>query len=308
MQMSNERQVPRAGEVFLDHVAWYVAEMKAAAILFERLGFVLTPYTEHRNVNAEGSSVLSGTANRCAMLERGYLELLTAVPGSDTVLARQLRAGLWRYGGVHVIAFTGASAEMERARLAEAGFDPQPVVHLRRPVVLPGGDERTTEFSVVRTPPERMPEGRIQFLEQRTPDLVWRPELIARDNAIDALTGVLVVVSDVAAAADRYAAFTGRAYRSTQQGGAVIKLDRGCIALSGPEIGLRHRVAVGSPPFMRSVALRSRDLDATRSLLVRKGIRLIADEATFLAIHPDEAAGAELFIHVEGADDHWFAC
>jgi hypothetical protein len=306
--MSYERQVPRAGEVFLDHVAWYVAEMEAAAVLFERLGFILTPYTEHRNVNAEGRSVLSGTANRCAMLERGYLELLTAVPGSDTVLAQQLRSGLSRYGGVHLVAFTGASAEVERTRLAEAGFDPQPVVHLRRPVVLPGGEERTTEFSVVRTPPERMPEGRIQFLEQRTPDLVWRPEWITRDNAIDALTGVHIVVSDVAATADRYAAFTGRTYRSTRQGGAIIQLDRGCIALSGPEMGIQQRMAVGSPPCMRSVALRSRDLDATRAFLVRNGVRLMADEATFLAIHPDEAAGAELFVHAEGAGDPGFAC
>jgi hypothetical protein len=302
--MTTEAQVPGPGKVFLDHVGWYVPDMGLAADQFERLGFVLTPYTEHRNVTADGSSAPSGTANRCAMLERGYLEILTAVPGVESALAHQLRAGLERYQGVHVIAFTGADAAAERARLTEAGFDPQPVVNLRRPVAREEGGTGITAFSVIRIPPERMPEGRVQFLAQETPELVWQLRFIARDNAVEALTGILLVVADVAEAANRYAHFTGRHSRTIRDGGAVIILDRGRIAFAGA--GLPWAFPGGAPtplPVVSAVALRSRDLNATRSYLARERVRLTADANDHLIVHPDVAAGTALVIHTDGADE-----
>jgi hypothetical protein len=197
-------QVPRPGEVFLDHVAWFVRDLAAAGHTFERLGFVLTPATEHRNATPEGGSVPAGTANRCAMLDRGYLEMLAAVPGSETVLATQLRDALQRHEGVHLMAFTRGDAQAERERLAAAAFDPQPVVNLRRAVAIEGGGEGVSAFSVVRTPARHMPEGRIQFLVHHTPELAWQPSLIARDNAVEALTGILLAVDDVAGVAARF--------------------------------------------------------------------------------------------------------
>lgn len=302
--MITDAQVPRPREVFLDHVGWFVADMAVAARTFERLGFVLTPYTEHRNTAADGSSLPAGTANQCAMPERGYLEIVTAVPGSETALADQLRAGLARYAGVHVVTFSGYNADAERARLAQARFNPQPVVHLRRPVALEDGGEGITAFSVVRTPPEEMPEGRIQFLTQETPDLVWRPALIARDNAVEALTGIQMVVADVDEAAARFARFTGRNATPIPGRSAVIPLDRGWIAISGPTSARRHHFAASiTPPFVAAVALRSLDLASTHAYLMRQGIRLLADTPDHLVVHPDDAAGTALVIHAEGADD-----
>ena len=54
---------------------------------------------------------------------------------------------------------------------------------------------------------------------------------------------------------------------------------------------------------MAAVALRSRDLATTRAYLARQGIRLIADAADYLIVDPNDAAGTELVIHAEGADD-----
>ena len=150
-----------------------------------------------------------------------------------------------------------------------------------------------------------MPEGRIQFLEQRTPDYVWQPQWIARENAIEALTGVLVVVADVAAAAERYARFTGRAQRKLGPGVAVVELDRGRIALADGNRLPGHRVA-RTLPFMSSVALRSADLAATRAFLKERGVRLTADERDHLVVAPEEAMGAELVIHASGGEWHLF--
>lgn len=302
--MNPSSQIPAPGQVFLDHVGWFVADLSAAGNAFERLGFRLTPYTEHRNATEEAGSVPSGTANRCAMLEHGYLELLAAVRATSTVLACQLRAALARYEGVHLIAFAAGDIDVERARLAEAGFEPQPVVDLRRPIECEDGSEKMAAFSVVRVPPDRMPEGRIQFVAHRTPALVWQPGSTAHENAIDALTGILVVVADSAGTAARYAGFTGGKPRAVRDGVAAIVLERGRIAfIDANSRRARGGSANPSPPFMGAIALRSRDLAATRAYLARQRIRLVADADDHLIVDPQDAAGAELIIHADGADD-----
>ena len=65
-----DRQTPTGDEVFFDHVAWMTADMDRASAAFERLGFVLTPYSEHGNRDPEtGERQVQGSANRLAMLE-----------------------------------------------------------------------------------------------------------------------------------------------------------------------------------------------------------------------------------------------
>ena len=91
-----EKQVPGPGEIFLDHLGWFVPDIDHASLLFDKLGFLLTPYTVHMNEQPDGSRVPSGTANRCAMIQRGYLEILTRVPDVDSAITRQLDAGLAR--------------------------------------------------------------------------------------------------------------------------------------------------------------------------------------------------------------------
>ena len=146
-----DRQVPDAGEVFLDHCAWMVADMDAASAAFERLGFALTPYSEHGNRDPEtGERRVQGSANRLAMLATGYIELLCEVPGTDTPVGRNIRDSLARYPGVHLLAFTVADAEAELPRLAEAGFEMQPTVHLRRDVEAADGSQAEVQFTVLR--------------------------------------------------------------------------------------------------------------------------------------------------------------
>lgn len=284
-----ERQTPAGDEIFLDHVGWFVADIAAAARDFERLGFVLTPYTRHVNAAADGRAQPSGTANRCAMLERGYLELLTDVAGIATPLARDLRAARARYGGVHLLAFSCADADAQHARIAASGLALQPLVHLRRAVETAEGGSAVTAFSVIRTAPAAMAEGRIQMLVQETPALVWQDRFIARANAIDALTGVLLCVADPAEAASRFARFLGKPAR--REGGMIrIALDRGAIAFAAPEQAraVIPRLVVPALPFIAAVALRSRDLDATGRTL---GAAADARGST-LWVPPDRAAGA----------------
>ena len=227
-------QTPAGNQIFLDHVGWFVPDMDAAGRQFEDLGFVLTPFVAQHNADPGGGPpVPAGTGNRCAMLRRGYLEILTASDGAETPLARQLNAAVARYTGLHLIAFTIDDADAAHTRLEAGGFAPLPPVHLRRPLELPDGGKAEVAFTVLRVPPGVMEEGRVQMLRQETPDLVWQEHLLARDNGIAALGGVLLCVDDPVAVSHRFSGFTGRGAPGGEDK-RVIGLDRGRRGLGPP--------------------------------------------------------------------------
>ncbi|MFW5680860.1 MAG: VOC family protein [Pseudomonadota bacterium] len=268
------RQVPGAGEVFLDHVAWFAAEMQAAEAALAAMGFTLTPFTRQMNASPEGP-VPAGMANRCAMLGAGYLEFLTAV--GDTPLARQFHRQLARYRGLHLIAFTVADAEAERARLRVAGFDAQPPVHLRRLVELAEGGTGEAAFTVVRVPPNTMPEGRIQVLTHHTPDLVWQRRWTTQANAVESLEAVLLAVADPAEAGERFARFVDRPAVSLADGRRLIALERGVLVFAEPVWVEAHVAPVPvAAPVIAAVALGSADLATTSVALAAAGAMQVA--------------------------------
>src|SRR5207244_13597826 len=107
-----ELQKPPPGELFLDHVSHFVHDLDAAAGLLEQLGFVVTAVSIQE---VAGSRV---GANRCVMLEQGYIEILTPTLQPDP--------------GLRVACSGTPDAEGEHRRLADQRFEPQPVVDLQR--------------------------------------------------------------------------------------------------------------------------------------------------------------------------------
>jgi hypothetical protein len=260
------QQIPAAGEVVLDHVGLFVPNLEVAAASLGRLGFRLTPFSAQWQAADFGQTAVSaGTANRLALLPRGYLEVLA--PVADTPLAAQMRSALERYVGLHLIAFGSADAEADRARLAAAGFAPLPVVNLQRRLdaEMGGGEVR---FSVVRVPPEGMPEGRIQYCGHLTPAQVWQPAWIEQANRAEALTDVLLCVDHPGEAAARFGRFVGRAPVSDRFG-RVLRLDRGRLAFldRATLARLMPRLEVPTTPFIAAVGLATTDLGATAEVL-----------------------------------------
>src|SRR5262245_57260610 len=115
------RQLPRGDKIFLDHVGHFVRDRYAAGRALVRAGFAPTPMSVQSD--AEGHS--TGTGNICAMLTRGYIELLFKT--SETPLAAELDAALARYVGVHLVAFAVADAGKAHRRLGDAGFPMRPL-------------------------------------------------------------------------------------------------------------------------------------------------------------------------------------
>jgi hypothetical protein len=193
-----ENQRPAPGELYLDHVAHFVPDLGAAARVAELLGFKVTPESAHR---AQGAP--AGTSNRCIMLEEGYIEILA--PTLETPHARRVRERMARYDGVHLACFGSPQAEAEHRRLAEHGFEPEPLVSLER--TLEGGAK--VRFKVVYVPPAKMPEGRVQYVEQLTPEAIWTPANLAHANGVTGLKAIYVVAENPAETAARWSRFSG---------------------------------------------------------------------------------------------------
>lgn len=287
----------------LDHVGLFVPDMAAASATMEALGFRLTPFTNQASPGPDGAPVPTGTANRCAMLESGYVEVLT--PTGDTPLAAQMRSGLGRYTGLHLIAFGSDDAAEARRHLADSGFAPLPVVDLRRHTE--GGEAR---FSVVRVAPGTMAEGRVQLVQHHTPDLVWRPADTAHPNGATGLTGILVVVADPEAVAERYTRFTSiECRRETVRG-----VRRTVFAMGAQRVDIVDRrglermlpaLVVPGLPFIAAMAISCRDPIALLGRFAEHGIEATSPAPGRVLVPPHPALGAAILFHAAERTDPW---
>jgi hypothetical protein len=299
-----DRQLPERDEIFIDHVGYFVADLDLAGAQLERLGFRVSLANVQTNADAEGSLKPSGTSNRLARLRRGFLEILAATHA--TPLADQLSQALARYSGLHLIAYSAADLARERARLTHAGFSMQPVVELRRrDRTLPGEPE--VHFSVLRPQPGVMAEGRVQWVTPRTPQTVWRPDLITSENGADGLTDILLCVDDPPAVAARYGRYLARP-PSVRGGLHGIALERGGMVFAGANRLSKILPTFRPPalPFMAGQALRA-DLSVTRAALAKNGIMPVFQSTELICLGPEAALGSYMLFHAPGIVDPWGA-
>src|SRR5260370_15674028 len=183
----------------LAHIGIVVPDLDAAAAAYERLGFRLTPVQQQAGPLApDGPVVRWGSANRCAMLEAGYLEIIGIV--DPALYDNELGRFLARYHGIHIVALGVADAASQVPRLREAGLTTPGVRPMRRKVATPTGE---AEVRFKRVPLADAPEGRIQLIEHETPGLMWQPHLLAHPNRVVALTETGLRAAAVPAAAHR---------------------------------------------------------------------------------------------------------
>ncbi|MFZ4806479.1 MAG: VOC family protein [Hyphomicrobiaceae bacterium] len=290
-------QLPSAGQIFLDHVGWFVPDMAGAEPVFAALGFPLTPFSVHLDRDpATGVSTPVGSANRLAMLARGYLEILTPVGDADTPVARHMRAALARHTGVHLIAFTVADAAADAVRLTTAGFALSPTVNLRRTIEAEDGSTVEVAFTVVRPVLGSIPEGRMQVLTHHTPDHMWQARYLPTANAITALTGAVIAVPDVVDSAARLGRLVDRVAAPGPEG-MEITLDRGRLLLVTPDAAVGVTGAAPAVvPSVVAVELASHDLGQTARFLAARGLAHAASGGDRLLVPAEAAAGVAVII------------
>jgi hypothetical protein len=277
-----ERQKPPPGGLVLDHVAHFVPDLAAAGTLLEALGFAPTPVSNH-----EVSGKPAGTANRCLMFERGYIEILS--PTLDTPNAQRVRAHMARYSGIHLCSFGTPAADAEHLRLEAHGFAPEPAVHLER---MAGKDK--LRFNVVYVPPEKMPEGRVQYCEHLTPQFLWNEKALGHENGVTGLAAVYVVADDPAETAARWARFAGL-LPFPEDGGVSLEMGRGRIFVASREALSRFIDNVPAAPAIAGIALDFRDPQQFSTRCERAGLKVKETAQGCSVALPPALGGAWLF-------------
>lgn len=264
-------QRPPPGELCLDHLAHFVPDLDAAAAVWEKLGFAVTPVSHHQVAGKP-----AGTSNRCVMLEEGYLELLAPSKGNaaDTPHAQRVRDRMKRFVGVHLACFGTPDAAAEQRRLAAQGFAPEPVVHLKRKIETGA----TVEFRVVYVPPDRMREGRVQYCEHVTPAQVWREGFV---NPF-ALRAVYVVADDLEEVAARWGRFGGLLPRPED---GFVRLDtaRGRVVFGTRKALARVLGEVPPAPALAGYALGCADPDRFAARCSKAGLKVAGRTVTLPA-------------------------
>jgi hypothetical protein len=283
------QQIPPPGSLFLDHISHFVPDLGAAARALEALGFAVTPVSAQQTQDGP-----AGTSNVCVMLEHGYLEFLA--PTMDTPNARRLRATMARYPGVHLCCFGSPDAEGEHRRLEAHGFAPPPVVNLQRETA----ERQIVKFKVVRASPEKMSEGRIQFVQHLAPEAIWRPQYLGHTNTAVRLACVFVVAADPVDAAARWAEFAALLPRPA--GGYVHLPARRGHVLVGTPAQWRELLGDAPPaPGLAGYALECRDPAILAARCRRSGLtsRKLKDNLYAVAL-PEALGGAWIFGNRQG--------
>jgi hypothetical protein len=282
-------QAPKPGQLTLDHVAHFVPHMDNAEPALEKLGFTLTPFSAQSHRLEPGGPLLpAGTGNRCIMFKRGYIECLT--PTGDTQVANQLRAAFKRYVGVHLIAFGTSAPDADHARLAHEHFAPLAPVALQRQLGTPHGED-TARFTVVRVAPNTMAEGRIQYCQHHTPELVWQPQWVKHANRATALTAVILCMEDPAEAAARYSRYTG--LKAIGEGDRWhIDTARGRVLFKSPAVIRRvFNMEPATLPWIVGYALASSNMEITRKRIAASDFAHGALDAERLYVVPPSSVG-----------------
>lgn len=266
----------------LDHLGAIVNDLAAGAVRWEKLGFLLTPVSRQRgrmpDRDEEGPWA---TANRCAILQRGYLELIGVV---EPALFNPWKKFLARFEGLHLLALRVPDADAAFAALAgRTGTLNAPVQRTRNLDV--DGVERTMRFRNIFSRDEAYPEGRYIVLEHQTPEYLWQPRYQVHPNGAIALDAALVCAEDIPAQRKRLETVAGIPAREGP--GGLLGLSPpggGVIELHDPaRFETRYGWRPKTLPCFAGVEVRFADRAAAAKLMEDNGIPVQRGDEWFAA-------------------------
>lgn len=265
----------------VNHLGIAVRDMEAACVLYERLGFQLTPLSIHSGSNNPGEPVKQmATGNRCAVFPHNYIEVLGIVnPGAlDWGWSRFID----RFEGAHIICFGCQDADVVAARLNGAGVANSGVIALQRDIGTPDG-MKTARFDCVHFDGASTPEGLIQAARHRNPEYVHQPRYLSHANGATSLAELLIVTEDPDAMAKRYSVLTGRALTQVDGLPAIELPLVTTLRFAGPmDAGSRLPGTLLSPtPSIVAATFTVSDLDAARRLITGAGFPVVDGNGSF---------------------------
>ena len=264
----------------LDHVGVGGRDLGALAAAYERLGFTLTPMARHRG---------KATANRCIMLDAGYLELIAPV---DTTIPDRLHAQLDRYAGLHIVALGIEDSAATLERLNRAGLAIPGITPLERPVDEADPNGPIARFE--RIPLPDAPEGTLQLIKHLTREAIWQDRFTTHANAAVALEEVVLVASDPAETAARVSRLAGLPATPDLAGGFVLTMRRGRVRMLPAEAVDAVYPGVATPTLPCIAGMTVATSDGCAALRRRLGDVAHRAVGPGVLVAPEAAGGAAL--------------
>ena len=278
----------------LDHVGLILQDLEAGKTAYERLGFKLTPRSIHSGSREPGGPVEEfGSGNHCAMLEKGYFEVMGL---TDPDLYSTARTMLKKYQGLHIIAFEGADAETNYRMLSQNFDGVQEPRRLERVVDTGLCKEEASRavFNNVTLDPNLFPEAKIIFIEHVTRELLWQPEWMEHPNGALSLEEVALCVENVDSVSEKYSRLLDCKPTFPMAGVAQFKLSEGKVYLVNPAAVAKWVPGVSPPavPSVFGVGFSVRELDETKKVLDANSVAYQSHPYPGIWIHPDVTGGA----------------
>ncbi len=198
----------------IDHAVVSVKDLDAAAAIWKKLGFTLSPRGTH--------SAKMGSGNYTIMLDPDYVELLGVI--AETEHNAPMRDFLAKRGeGVERIAFTAVDSAAGAEEIRERGYEPIGPTDFERPVTLPDGTVSAAKFRVFHWPIVEAPGGlRIFACQHKTRETVWIPELMTHANTAKRMKQVLIVTTEPAKDAAHMAKLIDGSTRNESDGAVAV--------------------------------------------------------------------------------------
>jgi hypothetical protein len=286
-----------------DHVNHSVADFDEACDRMTQLGFTLAPRSDQLAPDQSGNLKPTGMANRCIMLEEGYIEISGNVGAGDGPAVQAFRELLARHIGVHLLALGTKSPEKQVGRLSAAGFGPASIMNYQRMVGTETGEE-IARFTLAVTPRELLPELRLLMVRHETPAVIWQPRWIGHANGATGLTEVLVATADLSASSDRLSRFLGVQPVSC---GATLRFElaRGALSLVPDGLTQASAASTATLPYVVGYVLSVPSSTDLKEFFAARGIETMQTGPGWLSIDAGRSIGCTIYFAEPGARLPW---
>lgn len=272
----------------LDHAVIAVRDLDAAADVFARLGFALTPKGRH----AEW-----GTVNRCLMFADDYVEILAAA--GDGAEADKVRGFTARGDGLANISIGSGNGAATGESLRAAGLQ----VPMARSLSRKLDDGTTLMFSEMPLPVEATPGIPTRVVQHITAERERHPQWLDHANTALGIVSVTAIVDEPPALTPAWDTLFGPHSAVLTDDTVTVHTGRGLIYLTRPEeLTQLHPEAeldeLPPAPALVALAIRVADTDRAAAVLKTNGVEFSRDREGTVRIPPSEACG--VFIEMMG--------
>jgi len=277
----------------IDHLVLCVNDLKKARIIYETMGFTMTPQAQHP----------FGTGNTLVQLDGCFLEVLSVTKPEDIFEASgedfsfpafnrdYLKAG----EGMSMLVLDSRDEQADRAEFLGKDLHVYPPFEFKRQTIMPSGEQATVGFSLTFLGDPALKKLAFFTCKQWRPDLFWKPEYQHHANGALTIADVFVVAPNTKKAVAFLAAFADAPQTETAPGVVSVNTTRGNLSVFTPDaFNSRFPNTLNgkdtSSAFFAGFDIKVDDIATTEVLWAKNEISYqVDDECTWLA--PSEGFG-----------------